>query len=94
MRELALGLFQAHLVGTRVYLRQEVALLHHLTFLVPNIDKLAVDLGLHGDSGERRHRAQLVQDDTDVALVDGGGSDRLRRGLGGTADFAAPGRLP
>ena len=77
----ALRLLQRRTVRPRVDLRQEVALLDHLAFLEADLLELAVDLRLHRHRVERCHGAQLVQDDADVALVDGGEADRLRGAL-------------
>ena len=84
MRQRALCLLQGHLERPRVDLREEIALLDDLAFLEPDLGQLAADLRLHRHRIERCHRAQLVQDDADVAFVDGGGTDRLGRGLGGS----------
>ena len=68
-------------IGPRVDLREEIALLDHLAFGEGDLQQLTVDLGLHRDGGDRRHGAERVDDDADIALADGGGADRLRRAL-------------
>jgi len=79
--ELALVLGLQELVGARIDLCQEVALLDQLAFGESDLEQLAVDLGLHGDGGDRRDRAERVDDDANIALADRGGAHRLRRGL-------------
>ena len=80
-RELALVLGLQKLVGPGVDLRQKIALLDHLSFGEPNLLELTVDLGLHGDGGDRRDGAERVDRDANIALSDGCSADRLRRGL-------------
>ena len=86
MRQRALGLLLRHLVGARIDLRQEIALLHDLPFGERHIRQLAVDLRLDGHRLQRRHRAELAEHDPDVARPDRGRADGLRRpGIGGPA---------
>ena len=61
--ELAFELRLQELVGARIDLRQEIALLDQLAFGEPDLEQLAVDLGLHGDGGDRRDGAERVDDD-------------------------------
>ena len=70
--ELRLRQRQRRLIGTRVDLGEEVALLDHLPFLEADLHQPAGDLGLDGDRGERRHGAERVDRDRHVA-------DRRRR---------------
>ena len=79
--QLAFELGLLKLVGPRVDLREEIAFLDHLPFGESHFGELAVDLGLHGDGRDRRHGAERVDDDANIALADGGGADRLRRVL-------------
>ena len=83
VRERALVLLDGGLVRTRVDLRQELALLHDLALVEADRQQLPVDLGLHGDAGERRHGAEPGQGDRQGSSGDGGGADRLRGGAGG-----------
>jgi len=83
-----LRLLQRNLVWPRIDLRQEVALLNHLAFLEPDLGQLAVDLGQHGHGVERGDGAELVQDYSNIALVDGG------RRRPAAAGFARPGPAP
>lgn len=72
--ELTLALRQSGLVRARIDLREQLALLHHLTFLEGHGDQIAADARFHGDDGQRRHRAQGLQLDGQIALphhVDG-----------------------
>ena len=78
-RQLALVLGLQKLVGPRVDLRQEVALLDRLSFGEGDFRELTVDLGLHGDRRDRRDGAERVDDDADIAGADRGRADRLRR---------------
>src|SRR4029077_7121438 len=77
--ELAFELRLLKLVGSRVDLRQEIALLDQLPFGEPHLQELAVDLRLHGDGRDRGDGAQRVDDDPDVALSDCCSANRLRR---------------
>ena len=81
VRELAFVLLLQDLIGPRIDLRQEVALLDQLTFGESDVGELAVDLGLHGHRRERRHGAERVDDFADIAGCDGRGADRLQRVL-------------
>ena len=58
LRQLRLGLSQRDLVGPRVDLGEEIALVDHLAFLEGDLDELPVDLRLDGDHRERGHRAE------------------------------------
>ncbi len=78
-RELPFGLLQRGLVGPRIDLREEVALLDELAFLEADIGQLAIDLRPHRHGRERRHRAERVERDVDVAFGGGGRDDRHRR---------------
>ena len=80
-RKLALVLRLQKLVGPRIDLRERIALLDRLPFSERHFHELAVDLRLHGDGRNRRDGAERVDDDADVARSDGGGADRLSRGL-------------
>ena len=68
----ALRLLQRHVVGPRIDHREEVALLDRLAFGELDLDELAGDLRLDGHGGERRHRAERLDDDRDVTLGGGG----------------------
>ena len=68
MRQLAFILGLQRLIGPRVDLRQEIALLDDLTFLEADRQQLSGDLRLHGDRRQRRHRAEAREDLLDVAL--------------------------
>ena len=89
MRELAFVLLLQDLVGPRIDLRQEVALLDQLAFGEADFGELAVDLGLHGHGRERRDGAERIDDDADIAERDGRGADRLQRRLAGSVRRAA-----
>ena len=90
--ELAFELRLQKLVGPRIDLRQEIALLDQLPFGEPDLQELAVDLRLHGNGGDRGDGAQRVDDDPDVALSDCCGTHRLGRQLppGGLTAGARP----
>src|SRR5208282_5984764 len=62
-----------------VDLRQKVPLLDSLSFGEPDFGELTVDLGLYGDGCDGRDGAERVDDDTDIALADDCGADRLGR---------------
>ena len=62
-----LRLGERGLVGPRVDLGEEVALLDHLPFLEADLHQLARDLRLDGDGGERRHGAERVDRNRHVA---------------------------
>ena len=57
-------------------MRQKIALLDHLAFAKGHLRQLAVDLRHDIDGRERRHRAEAVDDDSDIAFADGRGFDR------------------
>src|SRR6185437_7923809 len=78
-REHALLLGERGLVGTRVYLGEQVALLHHLSLVEVDARELAADLGTHGHHAARRDRAQPVERDIDVATDRSRGAYRHRR---------------
>ena len=74
--ERALRLLQRHDVGARIDHRQEIALLDRLAFGELDLGELAGDLRLHRHRRERRHGAQRLDDDRDVALGGRGQPDR------------------
>ncbi len=77
-RHLAFELRELRLVGARVDLGKEISLLHHLPFPEQYPHQLAVHPAAHGHRLERRHRAQAVQVDVDVAGPCRRGDDRSR----------------
>ena len=80
MRELAFKLRLQGLIGPRIDLREEVALFDHLAFREADL-QIARDLTLHRHGRDRRHGAERIDDDANVARRDGGGADRLWRCL-------------
>ena len=82
VRKLALGLGLGNFIGTRIDLRQEVALVDQLPFGESDVDQLAADLGLHGDGGERGDGAERVDDDADIAQRNRCRADRLQPARG------------
>ena len=86
LRELPFRLSQRDLIGPRIDMGEEVALVDHLAFLERDLDELAVDLRLDRDHGERRHRTQSAEDDRHVAFFHRRGADRHR-----PAGLEAPG---
>src|SRR5262249_7195267 len=60
-RQLAFVLLLQIYVWPGIDLREKITLLDQLAFGESNFGQLAVDLGLHGHSGERRHRAELIE---------------------------------
>ena len=81
VRQLAFVLGFQDLIGAWIDLRQKIAFLHHLPFLEGDLGQLTVDLGLHGDGGERRDGAERIDQDADIVQRDGCGADRLKPGL-------------
>ena len=67
-RQLALRLVQRRLIGARIDLGEQVAGLHHLAFGEIELDQHAADLRPHRGGGQRRHRAQRIERDIDVAV--------------------------
>ncbi len=67
-RELGLSLLDGHLVGTRIYLKEQVALLYILAFPEMNIDHLPANLGLHRYGVECLDIADGIDLDRDVHL--------------------------
>src|ERR1043165_5091196 len=79
---LSLCLFELRLKRTRIDLREQVALLDHLTLAVVDADQLTVDATLDRDGVHRRNRTERVDVNADTSLLRGGGGDRdtgLRR---------------
>src|SRR6185437_10248461 len=74
----ALGLRQGRLVGPRIDLREELALLDQLAFLEGDLLQLAADLGAYRYGGERRDRPQRRNANLDIAHADRGGRYRDR----------------
>ena len=58
--QLGLGLFERHLVGARVDLGEEIALVDQLAFLETDFHQIAVDLGFYRNRRERGDGAELV----------------------------------
>ena len=83
-----LGLLERHLIGSRIDLGEEIALLDHLALFEGDLGQIAVDLGLYRDRGERGDGAELAQADGHVALLHRNHPDRHR-----TAGAPAPGFL-
>ena len=81
-----LGLLERHLIGSRIDLGEEIALLDHLALFEGDLGQIAVDLGLYRDRGERGDGAELAQADRHVALLHRNHPDRHR-----TAGAPAPG---
>ncbi len=79
----ALRLRQRQLIGPRIDLRQQIALVDVLALGEGDAHQLAADLRDDGHGGERRHGAQRVQRDVDIAP--GQGRDRNRDGGRGLA---------
>jgi len=77
VRKLAFGLCLRNLVRTIIDLRQKVSFVDELAFDKSDTDKLAADLGLHGDRSKRRYGAKCIDDDSDIAGAYRGGTDRL-----------------
>ena len=82
VRELAFILLFQDLIGPRIDLRQKIALLHHLAFGEGDVGEIAVDLRLHCDGRKRRHRAERIDDDADIAGGNRRCADRLQRARG------------
>ena len=61
--ELTLGLFELDLEGTRINLREEIPLMHVLTFAKSNIDELPVYAAAHGYGVEGGYGSQAVEVD-------------------------------
>src|SRR5712692_690450 len=59
--ELPLGLFELHLKSARVNLRQQVALVDNLPLCKSNMNELAVNAAVDGDSVKRGDRPQPIQ---------------------------------
>src|SRR5262249_50800176 len=84
-RQLAFVLLLQIFVWPGIDLREKITLLDQLAFGESNFGQLAVDLGLHGHSSERRHRAELIEDDAHIAERRRRGADRLQCALRETA---------
>ena len=69
---------QHGLVGPRIDIDQRIALVHHLAFVIVNRHHLAGDLAVDRDRIDRRHRAQGVDINIDVAGFGLAGRDRRR----------------
>ena len=80
--QLALRLRERGLVGSRIDLGEEVALLDDLAFVEPQLLQLARDLGADGHGLEGRDGAERVDGDRHVAERDSGDSNGLRRRSG------------
>jgi hypothetical protein len=84
--ELTGGLIDGGLIGSRIDQHQQVAGLDRLSLGEGDLDQRSVDLRVHGDRGQRRHGAERIDGDRDVALTDAGNADRQR-----TVEAAASG---
>ena len=71
-------LLEGRVVGPRVYLRQEVPLMHELAFLEGDLLQLPADLRLDGHCGERCDRPQGRNADLNIAGRHDGDGDRDR----------------
>src|SRR6185437_14793763 len=78
-RELAALLGERRLIGPRIDLRKQIALLDLVAFLEDDLDQVAGNLGADGDGGERRHGPERIEVDADIALADRLRNDRHRR---------------
>src|ERR1700722_6090878 len=84
-RQLSLGLRQCRFIWPRIDLREQIAFLDIITFR--EIDPLHVTADLRADRHgcERRHGAQCVDVDPDVAFADDFWNDRHRSGIAAVA---------
>ena len=75
--ELPFCQIKRRLEGSRIDLRQKVALVDELPFLEANLHQLPVNLGLNGDRGERRDSSEAHECLIDLAHADLRGADWL-----------------
>jgi hypothetical protein len=68
---------ERRLEGPRIDLHEKVALVDELAFLEADLSKLAIDLGLNRDGGERSDRSEADERLVDLARDDVRGADRL-----------------
>ena len=92
-RQLAAHLIQRRLIGARIDLGQHIAGLDHLAFGEIDLHQHAAHLRAHGGGGQRRHGAQRVQRDVDVARHHARHADRLRALVHHAASAVALGRI-
>src|SRR6266851_2274356 len=85
--ELRFGLLERHLIGSRIDLGEEVALLDHLALLEGDLGQIAVDLGFDRDRRERGDRPELAQRDRHVAFLHRNHPDRHRTAGARAAGF-------
>ena len=83
--QLAVGLRQRGFIGPRIDLGEQVALLDLVTFLEGDLLQVTADLASDRHRRQRRHGAERVQIDVDVALADHFRHDRHRRGVAAVA---------
>ncbi len=66
--KLALGLFELHLIRTRIDFRQDVTCFDDLAFFKGDVDELPVDSRAHRNCVEAIHAAQAIVENREIAL--------------------------
>jgi len=84
-RQRALRLLKRDLIGPGVDLGQEIPPLHRLALGEVHVGEIAAELRADDHAGERRHRAQSIEADREIAGFDRGRQDRDDARTGRTA---------
>ena len=92
-RQLTAHLVQRRLIGPRIDLGQHIAGLDHLAFGEIDLDQHAADLRAHRSGGQRRHGAQRIERDIDVARYGARDAHRLRALIDHAATGVVAGRI-